>query len=1343
MNVRISTERQRELLAGVADLIRDRAQRAAELTQQRDAALEACQQRYDTDLAALETRFRKDAADLDEAYVQGLERARHHYEVDVAELRESCQQRREASVAKHAESRENAELNWRRTRAMTLDGFESDKKAAQEVTEQTRAALEGYDDQMMWLEQQTQQMLRLRGIRDTNPPPLTMNVGESTAELLKRYTAAANRAHQAHQTVAQWKATRFIDEGWPLLLFFALFFVAVYPCGTWLGWGSWTWLATSGGFAACVAVVSRQAVQWVVRWRAQEPLEKMQAAFADAQHAVARAKVTAEREHELRLQRLQEKNDEALQQADLAWEQIAQDIDRELSATTSAVEQEQNQGERGLELRWEDEARPFKEEFPPRIQARKDQFTEDQSSLRQRWESESAQIRAEYDQGWRTMANAYLTGMSAAGAEFLAMSDFCHAGLPRLTVDSLPHWSPPARPVPALRFGEYEVDLTRFEGGLPDEVELRTQSEYPLPAALAFPDSPSLLIQAHDEGRDRGIDVLRNIMLRMLTSFPAGKVRFTIIDPTGLGQNFSEFMHLADYDERLVSNRIWTEANHINQRLADITEHMENVIQKYLRNEFASIQDYNDKAGEVAEPFQVLVIANFPANFSEETARRLVSIATSGARCGVFTLILCDTKMMLPRNFDLADLEASANTIVWETERFRWQTPDLAAFPLVVDEPMEGTLVTQIIRAAGELAKDANRVEVPFGTVVPDAHDWWTHDSRQELAVPLGRAGATKLQSMRLGKGTSQHVLIAGKTGSGKSTLLHAIITNLSIHYSPREVEFFLVDFKKGVEFKTYAQWGLPHARVIAIESEREFGLSVLERLDEELRNRGDRFREAGVQGVAAFRDKFPDEPMPRQLLIVDEFQEFFVKDDKIAHEASLLLDRLVRQGRAFGIHVLLGSQTLAGAYSLARSTLGQMAVRIALQCSESDAHLILSEDNTAARLLNRPGEAIYNNANGLFEGNHPFQVVWLPDAEHERYLRDLQKLATSRQAALDAPVVFEGNVPPQPAHNGHLRERIEQPPTLHGAATPKAWLGAAVAIKEPTHIVFRRQSGNNLLIVGQKEELAAGILSTAVVGLVAGQPPEGGAAVHPSNTVTDQDEARDSQGGVVEGGRPRRPRRARCLILDGGGFEAEDSGWSVQLARRLPHNVATVGAADVNTTVAELAEEVRRRIDDPASNDAGPPQYLVIYNLARFRDLRKSEDDFGFSSFGSDDAAEASPAQQLALLLKDGPAVGVHVLMWCDTYNNVTRWFDRQHLRDISHRVLFQMSATDSSNLMDAAAASQLGAIRAIYYDDEQGEFERFRPYGLPSRDWMEWVGKQLAGSSAGSGAEYPVDGR
>ena len=76
--------------------------------------------------------------------------------------------------------------------------------------------------------------------------------------------------------------------------------------------------------------------------------------------------------------------------------------------------------------------------------------------------------------------------------------------------------------------------------------------------------------------------------------------------------------------------------------------------------------------------------------------------------------------------------------------------------------------------------------------------------------------------------------------------------------YGPDEVEFYLIDFKKGVEFKPYAAFRLPHARVVAIESEREFGMSVLERLDLELRYRGDLFRESGVQDIKNFRDAHP-----------------------------------------------------------------------------------------------------------------------------------------------------------------------------------------------------------------------------------------------------------------------------------------------------------------------------------------------------------------------------------------------------------------------------------------------------------------------------------------------------
>ncbi|MEO8496662.1 MAG: hypothetical protein ABI614_16460, partial [Planctomycetota bacterium] len=65
--------------------------------------------------------------------------------------------------------------------------------------------------------------------------------------------------------------------------------------------------------------------------------------------------------------------------------------------------------------------------------------------------------------------------------------------------------------------------------------------------------------------------------------------------------------------------------------------------------------------------------------------------------------------------------------------------------------------------------------------------------------------------------------------------------------------------------------------------------------------------------------------------------------------------------------------------------------------------------------------------------------------------------------------------------------------------------------------------------------------------------------------------------------------------------------------------------------------------------------------------------------------------------------------------------------LRDLDYRVLSQMSATDSSNLMDSPAASRLGTHRALLYSEEQGTFEKFRPYAPPSDEWLGWVREQL----------------
>ena len=121
------------------------------------------------------------------------------------------------------------------------------------------------------------------------------------------------------------------------------------------------------------------------------------------------------------------------------------------------------------------------------------------------------------------------------------------------------------------------------------------------------------------------------------------------IDPVGLGKDFAGLMHLADYEETLINHRIWTQSTQIEERLAELNEHIEKVIQMYLRNEFANITEYNEQAGTIAEKYRFLVIAGFPCRLQRHRrASGLLSIASSGARCGVHLLIQRDLRQPLP-----------------------------------------------------------------------------------------------------------------------------------------------------------------------------------------------------------------------------------------------------------------------------------------------------------------------------------------------------------------------------------------------------------------------------------------------------------------------------------------------------------------------------------------------------------------------------------------------------------------------------------------------------------------------------------------------------------------------
>jgi S-DNA-T family DNA segregation ATPase FtsK/SpoIIIE len=833
---------------------------------------------------------------------------------------------------------------------------------------------------------------------------------------------------------------------------------------------------------------------------------------------------------------------------------------------------------------------------------------------------------------------------------------------PAWNSENIHRWSPSPDFPKWIRIGRMEVHPARLPAN--PHFAIPPSVTFAAPLAIGFPSHASLFIDS--AGNHAAANAaLNSIALRILASLPTGRASFLFIDPIGLGRDFAGLMHLADHSETLIHQRIWTQPAQIEERLAEINEHIEKVIQMFLRNEFADITEYNAQPGTIAEKFHFIVISGFPSGFTDTAAKRLLSIASSGARCGVHLLIQHDSRQPCDEHVLLAELRKNCLNVIFKNGVFEMDNTSVA-----FDPAPSGELAAALVHRIGRASVDSNRVEVPFSQIRPDEDRIWNFDPSDELRIPIGRSGAKKLQTLALGKGTRQHALVAGKTGSGKSTLFHVIITNLALYCSPAHVEFYLIDFKKGVEFKCYADSKLPHARVVAIESDRQFALRVLQRIDAELKHRGELFRKVGSQDLPSY-NRAADKPLPRTLLLIDEFQEFFTEDDSTAQQASLLLDRIVRQGRAFGIHAILGSQTLGGAYTLARATLGQMAVRIALQCNEADAHLIMDEENPAPRLLTRPGEGIYNDQSGSAAANSPFQIVWLPEQEREAVLDRVHRLAIDRGFSA-TPIVFEGNAPSDIRANPDFLAAQAAHPTARPTSAV-AWLGAPNSIKGHTAAVFKRQSASNLLIVSQTAQRALTMLTHAVASLAAQYPADG----------------------------------AEFVILDPSAADENPSGDLSRLAGNLPHPTRIGGPADTAAIFADLAATLESRAAD--SGRGTPEIFVIVHDLQRFKALRP-DDEFKFSY--DDTPAATTPAQTLASVLGEGGPVGIHVLASIDGWNNLSRWIPRKLLAEFEMRVLFQMSAADSSNLIDTPEASTLGLHRALLHNDNLGSTEIFRPY-------------------------------
>ena len=174
------------------------------------------------------------------------------------------------------------------------------------------------------------------------------------------------------------------------------------------------------------------------------------------------------------------------------------------------------------------------------------------------------------------------------------------------------------------------------------------------------------------------------------------------------------------------------------------------------------------------------------------------------------------------------------------------------------------------------------------------------------------------------------HVGIAGGPQSGKSTLVRSLIAALALTHTPREVQFYCLDFGGGT---LAGLAGLPHVGGVAGRLDHERVSRTLAEVTSLLGRRERLFLEQGIDSMPTFRRRraageFPDEPHGDVFLVIDGWST--VRQDFQDHVPTV--NRIAARGLSYGVHLIT---TTARWVELSSQIRDQSATRLELRMGD------------------------------------------------------------------------------------------------------------------------------------------------------------------------------------------------------------------------------------------------------------------------------------------------------------------------------------------------------------------------------------------------------------------------
>lgn len=757
---------------------------------------------------------------------------------------------------------------------------------------------------------------------------------------------------------------------------------------------------------------------------------------------------------------------------------------------------------------------------------------------------------------------------------------------------------------------------------------------------------------------------LNQLVVDMLLSLPSRSINIHFVDLTFSAQ--ASFL-TRNLDEKIYGKLI-SSSNDWNHLKDSLREKMAKALEEY-----GDVAKYNDSKNRVVVPYDVVVINDYQKCVNEMSD--LDALFENGHKGGIYFILMNNLDFKSDRDID--SLMALKDFYqVLEAENFGNYSKDafIRCTP-ILDNPILAKACFNYINEGAELPQVAV-TSVDYDKILSKGFE--TID--KAMVIPVGSSENGELVDFTIDTVSHIHCFIIGQSGTGKSVFLHDVIIGAMAKYSPDELELYLMDFKiGGVEFNRYRNE--KHVKALLVDnSDIQITLEILRDISNKMRERGKQLRASGVSNIVEYNQVNPTKKMPRIVFIADECHVMFPtmnsKDTKLYREISEILQKIAKEGRSQGVHLVLATQTIAQA-EISSEILNNISDFYLLKCSPSDSErLVRGSVDTTSGL--KTGQVLHHD----IDHDVVFKSTYLPTSQT---LEIIKKINDKTKASKNEQFYFVGS------QIFEIDDEVKNLLTEKGDAIA---FGRSIDTKmEPVVIPLRNEYADNVMLFGINDEEQVSRTTMASIKSL-----------------------RISNKNI-------KIKVINCLSAEQRNTTKMLNDWENK------GEIELLNPQNCSGELVNIANSIMERTAEPT--------VLYILGQERFRELRMdmeiaftkptvAADDFGFDSsmFTAGDSGSMnfnSYQKAIEYILKNGAEVGVHVILQIDKPKQLlfSDYMSAKDFFNMFHHLIMLKSDENAVNSLGMSddlklenLSSDIERLRAIYYNETNNSYTLFTPF-------------------------------